>query len=304
MRGPVLASRARAKGVARQPCLLGRRGEPGRSQGRPGGEQRGAGQGSGAGGVREGGDSDRFEPGGQRCVRPGSGAGPLDEGGERECGGSRGAGLREARHVPGPRIVHRAPVAGLRQQGGEQFVGGSATGPGGVVEHSTGGETVGEVNAAACPLEQATGPGAVEQGPVQEGPGQSDPGARAQQEQRVGPSALRLVLLGRRGEQEQAAGPVREVVEAFGVGGQHRFAAGQGPGQRGASGELVRGEAAGEPAQQAGVSTRLAEDFGAHDRVEPFRAGGQPVQQRRGRPFVQGREMQRGQSGEGGAVRG
>ncbi|CAM5740042.1 hypothetical protein SBADM41S_04203 [Streptomyces badius] len=112
------------------------------------------------------------------------------------------------------------------------------------------------------------------------------------------------MLLRRRGEQEQGAGPVGELVEAFGVGGQHGFTAGQGPGQRGASGELIRGEAAGEPGQQTRVSARLAEEFGAHDRVEPFRAGGQPAQERRGRRFVQGREVQSGQSGEGGAVGG
>ncbi|RPK86548.1 hypothetical protein EES46_21135 [Streptomyces sp. ADI98-10] len=172
------------------------------------------------------------------------------------------------------------------------------------MEYGTGDETVGEVDAAARPLEETVGDRATEQGPVEEGPGQLAAGARAQQEQGVRPGAVRLVLLGRGGEQEQGAGPVREAVEAFGVGGQHRFAAGQRIGQRAAAGELVRGEAAGESGEQAGVSGRLAEEFGAHDRVEPLRTAGQPVQERRGRALVQGREVERGQPGEGGAVGG
>ncbi|CAM5678058.1 hypothetical protein SCYAM73S_02727 [Streptomyces cyaneofuscatus] len=334
--------------ITREGRLLGRRREPGRAQGRAGGERGGAAEGGGAFAVRVRGGRGRLQPGGEHGVRAGSGAGELDEGGERKgvavtggLGGSarQGGAVAGVRRADGPFAgAHRrarrgwvaacrrrrgCPVTGLRQQGGQQLMGGAATGGRGVVQDRAGEQRVAEVDPAARPLEEPLGGGRAEQGAVQEVPGQPGPGAGAQQEQGIGPGAGGLVLLGGGGQQEQRPGVRGKPVEAVRVRGQHPLGAGQRTGQRGAPGQLVRGEAAGEPGEEARVPGRLPEQLGADDRVEsprdagkpwratagavrptghPLPAPRKPVQQRGGRVPVQRAQPQCGQSGEGGDV--
>ncbi len=166
-----------------------------------------------------------------------------------------------------------------------------------MVQDRAGEQRVAEVDPAARPLEQALGRGGAEQDAVQEVPGQPGPGARAQQEQGIRPRPGRLVLLGGGGQQEQPAGVRRKPVKAVRVRGQHALGARQRTGQRGAPGELVRGEAAGEPGQQAGVAGRLPEELGADDRVESLRTAGKPVRatagalRTAGRPHAAGKAL-------------
>lgn len=226
-----------------------------------------------------GGGGRRFQLPGETGVRPGCGTGPLDEGGKR----------RRARTGEEP---------------GEQFVHGPAAARGRPVQDRAAQQRVAEVHAAARPLEGSGGAGGREEHPVEVGGGQSGPGSGPQQQSRVRPGPVGLVLLSRRGQQEQGVGVGGEPVQMPGVGVEDALGPGQRVRQCAAPGQLAGGEAAGESGHEARVPGRFAQEFAAYDGVDLGRAVGEPVQQGGRRVVVERAEAQRGQAGEGGLVGG
>ena len=227
--------------------------------------------------MRARGSGGRLQPLREGGVGSGRGAGPLDERGQRGRAGSR--------EQAGQQLVRRAAAAGRR-----------------TVQDRAAQQRVAEVHAAARSLEGAGGPGGGEQHLVELCGGQPRAGAGPQQQGGVRAGPVRLVLLRRRREQQQGAGVGGELAQVFGVGVQDALGAGQRIRQRGASGQLARGEAADEPGQQPRVPGGLAQEFAAYDGVDVSRGAGQPVQEGGGGVVVERAEAQRGESGEGGLV--